>query len=800
MTRARALCVAVAAALAGVVLVAAPAQAATVTLSGRLMFTNAGFPPAAGLIVAVAAPGSSGVLDADVADADGRYSVTAPQGEPIQLGISGTHPAGEVYTDSDAVVVSEDSDFNFFVPRPAQLQATVVEGASDAPSTGAVVRVPDQTAITSSSSNGVGIKLRFHVPPASCTTDGTGHCDVTVLHNASVPTVDVTPAGRPTESFPGFVTTDVTARTFTLSQAYPVTYPVSGTLRAAAGTALSGTTVRLEDSDGTASVTATTGPDGSYHVAAEPGWYRLSVSGILTDGSRSAAFAVRTEVFDLSAARVEDLDLPPLATLAIRVRDSLGAPVSDARVQLYGGLSQRAATAPSGLAYATTLEPSTGWQTPCAHTDGNGSCEVTVLHGGVTPTFHVVPPGGTWQQFPGPDTAQDPTSVTARLVGYASVPSSGSRPGTTLVTTYYAEADILALSTTSVVLPDGLDPIVGRLSYRVALPAGSSQTWLDFALPASANDVVSLADDGRVRDVSSAGTIAGTRLTWPVVDGSAADADGVVNGEVSGTIVPVWRASLSVETSSLPAAAAGQSYETRLTGSGPVPPYTWSTSDTLPPGLTLSPDGVISGTPSTVGTWRFDVTMRESTGSRFFAVRTLTLTVATVVVTSTSVPDAYLGGSYSTKLQRAGGGSFATWRVVSGALPPGMTLTSGGSLSGRPTSLGTYRFAVTVTSGGKTSPAQALTIMVRPMEIATASLPYATVGRWYSQALTTNGGKGTLTWSLVSGSLPPKLKLGSGGRITGTPTTPGTWTFTVRVTDSSVPKQAATRTLTITVA
>ena len=54
------------------------------------------------------------------------------------------------------------------------------------------------------------------------------------------------------------------------------------------------------------------------------------------------------------------------------------------------------------------------------------------------------------------------------------------------------------------------------------------------------------------------------------------------------------------------------------------------------------------------------------------------------------------------------------------------------------------------------------------------------------------------TWSLVSGELPPGLELTeSPGRITGTPTTAGTFTFTVRVTDSR--GAFAERTFSITI-
>lgn len=68
--------------------------------------------------------------------------------------------------------------------------------------------------------------------------------------------------------------------------------------------------------------------------------------------------------------------------------------------------------------------------------------------------------------------------------------------------------------------------------------------------------------------------------------------------------------------------------------------------------------------------------------------------------------------------------------------------------------------------------------------VATASLPSGTVAQRYGDALGAGGGACPYTWSLVGGELPPGLSLGSTGTISGTPTAPGTYTFTVQVTDA----------------
>jgi YVTN family beta-propeller protein len=83
--------------------------------------------------------------------------------------------------------------------------------------------------------------------------------------------------------------------------------------------------------------------------------------------------------------------------------------------------------------------------------------------------------------------------------------------------------------------------------------------------------------------------------------------------------------------------------------------------------------------------------------------------------------------------------------------------------------------------------------------ITTTSLPSGTVGTGYSQALAATGGAPPYTWTLAFGSLPPGLSLSGSGSISGTPTTAGSYSFTVQATDSSTPQLTATQGLTVTV-
>src|ERR1035437_4557983 len=90
-----------------------------------------------------------------------------------------------------------------------------------------------------------------------------------------------------------------------------------------------------------------------------------------------------------------------------------------------------------------------------------------------------------------------------------------------------------------------------------------------------------------------------------------------------------------------------------------------------------------------------------------------------------------------------------------------------------------------------------LTINPTALGITTSSLPAGTVGVAYAQALGASGGTPPYTWSVASGSLPAGLSLAAGGTISGTPGTPGSSSFTVRVTDSASASATAALSLTI---
>jgi len=257
----------------------------------------------------------------------------------------------------------------------------------------------------------------------------------------------------------------------------------------------------------------------------------------------------------------------------------------------------------------------------------------------------------------------------------------------------------------------------------------------------------------------------------------------------------------TISTASVPHGGVGVAYSQTLAATGGTTPYAWSiTSRTLPDGLSLnSSSGVISGTPISPGTWNFTVQVTDSAGGSTTQVLSITINPAPAISTA-SLPDGEVGVAYSQTLAATGGTTPYTWSITSGTLPDGLSLnSSSGVISGTPTTDGTYTFTVQVTdSAGDTATADlSITINTAPT-ISTTSLPNGRVGVAYSQTLAATGGTTPYAWSIASGTLPDGLSPdSSSGVISGTPTTDGSYTFTIQVTDSA--GGAATQVLSITI-
>ena len=145
------------------------------------------------------------------------------------------------------------------------------------------------------------------------------------------------------------------------------------------------------------------------------------------------------------------------------------------------------------------------------------------------------------------------------------------------------------------------------------------------------------------------------------------------------------------------------------------------------------------------------------------------------------------------------------WSLLSGRIPVGMTGPTSqgqtaGEISGVPTLEGSYSFTVAVTDSTGATDTETFSITVnppRPVAVTTATLPAGVHGRSYWVNLAADGGVPGYLWSLGSGTLPPGLQLTTWGALAGTPSTTGSYTFTVTATDSRGTTADQTYTLTI---
>ncbi len=163
---------------------------------------------------------------------------------------------------------------------------------------------------------------------------------------------------------------------------------------------------------------------------------------------------------------------------------------------------------------------------------------------------------------------------------------------------------------------------------------------------------------------------------------------------------------VSITTATLPNAAVAAPYTQTITATGGAAPYSYAvTAGALPAGLTLSPLGTVSGTPTAGGTFNFTVTATDSSPSPgpFTASRAYTLVVnaATITLPATTLPGGTLSQAYNAALNAASGGTAPySYAVASGALPNGLTLNaSTGAITGTPTAMGTFNFTIVATDG-----------------------------------------------------------------------------------------------------
>jgi len=156
------------------------------------------------------------------------------------------------------------------------------------------------------------------------------------------------------------------------------------------------------------------------------------------------------------------------------------------------------------------------------------------------------------------------------------------------------------------------------------------------------------------------------------------------------------------------------------------------------------------------------------------------------ITTACPLPAAGLNANYNQPLAAAGGTPPYGWSIFSGALPPGLQLTTGGVVTGVAVEAGAFPFALRVQDNAGQAVFKECALQVVPTLTITTPcpLPDATVGTQYTQLLSAQGGRPPYQWTIPLGNFPPGLSLSVTGVISNVPVTAGLYDFTLRAADS----------------
>ena len=287
---------------------------------------------------------------------------------------------------------------------------------------------------------------------------------------------------------------------------------------------------------------------------------------------------------------------------------------------------------------------------------------------------------------------------------------------------------------------------------------------------------------------------------------------------------------LTVTTSSVPDATFATSYSTTLEAAGGAAPYAWSVvAGALPNGLTLSGDGVISGTPDVTGSFPFTARVTDAGGGSADGAFTLTVNGLGDIVLTIDVPDSgqygwgYGSGQHQAKLEAMflSAGTdltlYATGYDVDDPAGDEVSVLLNGTfigyLSNGPNNGLNAGDTFSIPASQQLPGANLITFQQKvpgwvwgvtgllvtddppPLTIVTTDLPDATFATSYSELLQATGGTAPYAWSLTAGALPNGLTLASDGEVSGSPTEQGSFTFTAEVTDADGTSAQRTYTL-----
>ena len=259
-----------------------------------------------------------------------------------------------------------------------------------------------------------------------------------------------------------------------------------------------------------------------------------------------------------------------------------------------------------------------------------------------------------------------------------------------------------------------------------------------------------------------------------------------------------------------PPGEQGTPYEFQFFGEEGCVPYRFSyLNGTVPPGLEITTDGRLTGTPTEAGTFSFWVALDDNSGpNNPFCMgpsvqsqgEFTMIVLPDLAVGTTALPRATPGQPYAATLAATNTevGWPLVWDITQGTLPLGLALSPGGVISGTPTGPDTKTLVVRVREPFRRFGERQLTLVIAAVLQARSALRPGEVGLRYAGSMPATGGTPPFTWSLASGRLPRGLSLNAAtGAIRGVPRAPGRFRLTTAIKDAAGQETTVTGTLRI---
>src|ERR1035438_7960939 len=163
-----------------------------------------------------------------------------------------------------------------------------------------------------------------------------------------------------------------------------------------------------------------------------------------------------------------------------------------------------------------------------------------------------------------------------------------------------------------------------------------------------------------------------------------------------------------------------------MIGSGGAGAHYTFTATGLPAGLSISSSGTISGTPTVNGTFNYTVTVKDASGNT--GTLNCSVTVAPPPSATCAVITAIQGVAITPVTMVGSGGAGAPYTFTASGLPAGITMSTGGTISGTPTVSGTFSYTVTVTDKAGNTGTLNCSVTVAPPPGATCAVITAIQG------------------------------------------------------------------------